>query len=43
MTHSAFVLLPPLVVLILAVWKRNVIASLSIGIIVASLISTKFR
>jgi len=42
MTLNALVLLPPILVLILAVWTRNVIVALSIGILVASLMSTNF-
>ena len=42
MSQNAFVLLPPILVLILAVWTRNVIASLTVGILAASLMSTNF-
>lgn len=42
MTYNAIVLLPPILVLILAAWTRNVIASLSIGIVVAALMANNF-
>lgn len=42
MSQNALVLLPPVLVLILAGWTRNVIASLSIGIIVAALMAHNF-